>query len=141
MEKHVLYFEIELAARKIRKFGQEIMDQNQLGITVEQWLVLKVVHEHQSINQSQIGALLVKDKPTISKMIRSLENKGVIKKMRSNLDSRAFDISLSEKGNEWMTRLMPLIEEIRFKGLKGLKNEELSTTIDVLKRVTENIEN
>nr|WP_246865740.1 MarR family transcriptional regulator [Croceivirga thetidis] len=117
------------------------MDQNQLGITVEQWLVLKVVHEHQSINQSQIGALLVKDKPTISKMIRSLENKGVIKKMRSNLDSRAFDISLSEKGNEWMTRLMPLIEEIRFKGLKGLKNEELSTTIDVLKRVTENIEN
>lgn len=140
MEKKVLYFEIELAARKIRKFGQSIMDQNNLGITVEQWLVLKTIHEHNGINQSQIGDILVKDKPTISKMIRSLNAKGLIEKRRSPLDSRASLIALSPQGKDWMTCLMPVIEEIRYKGLRGFDEEEIRTALHVLQKISANLE-
>ncbi len=74
MINHNLYFQIEITARKIRHFGQSILNKYQLDITIEQWLVLKTILENEGVSQLRIGELLLKDKPTISRMIKHLVN-------------------------------------------------------------------
>lgn len=39
------YFQIELTARKIRQYGQSILKSHRINTTIEQWLVLNVIHE------------------------------------------------------------------------------------------------
>lgn len=126
-----LYFLIELTARKIRKFGQEILNKHGINITIEQWLVLKTVSENQGINQLKIGELLLKDKPTISRMIRNLVKEGYVIKETSNTDLRQFVISLSPQGENLITDLYPIIENIRNQGLSKLTLQE-KTELDTL---------
>ncbi|MFT5646538.1 MAG: DNA-binding MarR family transcriptional regulator, partial [Aureispira sp.] len=95
MTKENLYFQIELTARKIKHYGQTVLNNKGIDITIEQWLVLKVISENEGLNQIQIGEILFKDKPTISRMIKSLTKKGFVFKDNSSEDLRAFIVGLT----------------------------------------------
>ncbi len=139
MTEKNIYFQIELTARKIRKFGQDILNQHGINITIEQWLVLKTISEHEGINQLKIGELLLKDKPTISRMIRNLVKEEYIIKETSNHDLRQFVISLSTKGKDLINDLYPIIENIRNQGLSNLSSEEQTTLDTLLLKIQDNI--
>ncbi|MEL7002422.1 MAG: MarR family transcriptional regulator [Bacteroidota bacterium] len=134
-----LYFEIELTARRIRQYGQSILDAQNAGITVEQWLVLKVISENEGINQLRIGEILLKDKPTISRMVKTLFTKNLIHKQPSETDLREFSIELTEHGRQWLERIMPIIESVRLKGIENLSDNEKSNTSEVLAKIRKNL--
>ncbi len=134
-----LYFEIELTARRIRQYGQNVLDSNGIGITVEQWLVLKVISENDGINQLGIGEILFKDKPTISRMVKTLSEKELIEKQPSATDLREFSIGLTKHGKEWLTKFHPIVEGIRLKGLDNLTESEKNNTSMVLEKIRKNL--
>ncbi|WP_299673424.1 MarR family winged helix-turn-helix transcriptional regulator [uncultured Tenacibaculum sp.] len=135
------YFQIELTARKIRQYGQSILKSHGIDITIEQWLVLNVIHENESISQINIGEILVKDKPTISRMVRHLEKKEFIIKTNSSTDSRKVELSISKKGKALINNLYPIIEKIRFSGLNDLSEEEKKNIEVILQKIRKNLDN
>ncbi len=135
-----IYFQIELTARKIRQYGQNVLKAHGIDITIEQWLVLNVINENESINQIQIGEQLVKDKPTISRMVNQLENKGFIIKTTSSTDSRSTELSISKKGKTLINELYPIIEKIRFLGLSELSKNEKENIEITLEKIRKNLE-
>lgn len=135
-----IYFQIELTARKIRQYGQNVLKSHGIDITIEQWLVLKIIHENESINQIDIGEKLVKDKPTISRMVHQLDNKGFIIKSISSIDSRRAELSISEKGLVTINELFPIIEKIRLAGLNELSNNEKIDIKDILQKILKNLD-
>ncbi len=137
--KQNLYYQIEITARKIRLFGQSILDKHGLDITIEQWLVLKTVNENQGINAISIGEKLLKDKPTISKMVKSLIAKGYIEKKRSYTDNRSYSIHLTDSGVKMIDSLMPIVEEIRLQGLGNLTDEEKTMVEGILAKIINNV--
>ncbi len=141
MNEENLYFQIELTARKIRRFGQNILTEHNINITIEQWLVLKVIYENKGINQIKVGAILVKDKPTISRMIKSLLTKNYIIKENTTDDLREFSLSLTKSGEELVKLLLPTIIDIRKKGLGNLSETEKEVTKTTLLKIRENLEN
>ncbi len=140
MIKENLYFQIELTARKIRHYGQTVLNNNGIDITIEQWLVLKVIMENDGINQIQIGKILVKDKPTISRMVKSLTEKGFVLKENTSGDLREFLLKLTESGKKLVEFLIPLIEEIRLKGLGNLSEDQKINTKETLLKIRNNID-
>lgn len=134
-----LYYQIELTARKIRQYGQSILKENGIDITIEQWLVLNVISENEGVNQLTIGEILVKDKPTISRMVQSLLKKGFVRKETSNEDLRQFSLSLSEEGTRLIKVIFPVIEAIRLKGLDNLSEEEKLSASKILLKIQKNI--
>lgn len=139
MNDQNLYYLIELTARKIRQYGQSVLDAQGIDITVEQWLVLKVIAENDGINQLGIGELLLKDKPTISRMVKALSTKKLIHKQSSPSDLREFTISLTDQGKEWLNSFLPIIESVRLKGLENLTEDEKNNTTDVLNKIRKNL--
>lgn len=134
-----LYYLIELTARKIRHYGQTILNSHNLNLTIEQWLVLKTVSENEGISQLKIGELLVKDKPTISRMVKHLAKEGYIEKLNDSKDLRQYAIYLSPKGKDLLKNLLPVIESIRLKGLKNLTEEEQSSLNNTLQKIQNNL--
>ncbi|WP_075341919.1 MarR family winged helix-turn-helix transcriptional regulator [Tenacibaculum agarivorans] len=135
------YFQIELTARKIRQYGQNVLKSHGIDITIEQWLVLNIINENESINQIQIGEKLVKDKPTISRMVNQLEKKEFINKIPSSTDSRKVELSVSKKGKTLIHKLYPIIEKIRFSGLSKLSKNEKDTIKVILEKIRKNLDN
>jgi DNA-binding MarR family transcriptional regulator len=140
MTKENLYFQIELTARKIKHYGQTVLNNKGIDITIEQWLVLKVISENEGLNQIQIGEILFKDKPTISRMIKSLTKKGFVFKDNSSEDLRAFIVGLTEDGKNLVTHLIPIIEKVREKGLKNLSENQNTTTSKTLSKIRNNLD-
>ncbi|TYA92195.1 MarR family winged helix-turn-helix transcriptional regulator [Seonamhaeicola marinus] len=139
MTEKNLYYLIELTARKIRHYGQTILNEHGLNLSIEQWLVLKTVSENEGINQIKIGELLIKDKPTISRMIKNLVNQEYIVKRNDTKDLRQYAIYLTPKGNELLKRLLPIIEDIRLKGLNNLTEDEQLAANSILLKIQNNL--
>ncbi len=134
-----LYYQIELTARKIRHYGQSILNDHNLNLTIEQWLVLKTVLENEGISQIKIGEILIKDKPTISRMVKHLVNSGYIEKRNDNVDLRQFSIYLTKKGKQLLDKLLPVIETIRLQGLNNLTEKEKNNLNDTLLKIQNNL--
>lgn len=133
-----LYFKIELTARRIRQYEQSVLKSYGVNITIEQWLVLNVINTNKDINQISIGEILVRDKPTISRMVNQLEKKGFIIKNSSGTDSRKVELTVSKKGEALIKDFYPIIEKIRFKGLSKLsENENIKAILNkILKSIS-----
>ncbi len=139
MSEMNLYYQIELTARKIRHYGQSILNDHNLNLTIEQWLVLKTVLENEGINQIKIGEILIKDKPTISRMVKHLFNSGYIEKRNDKVDMRQFSIYLTKKGKKLLDELLPIIEDIRLQGLQNLSKNEQKSLNDILIKIQKNL--
>ncbi len=135
-----VYFQIELTARKIRQYGQNVLKAHNIDITIEQWLVLNVINENELISQISIGEKLVKDKPTISRMVNHLEKKEFIIKNTSPLDTRKVELSMSKKGRVLIDTLYPIIEKIRFTGLNKLTKDENKNIKSILEKIQNNLD-
>lgn len=135
------YFQIELTARRIRQYGQNVLKSQGIDITIEQWLVLNVINENEFTNQIDVGEMLVKDKPTISRMVNHLEKKEFIIKTTSGIDSRKVELSISKKGKKLIDNLYPIIEKIRFTGLNELSKNEKKQVGSILEKIRKNLDN
>ena len=135
-----LYYQIELTARKIRQYGQTVLRDHGIDITVEQWLVLKVVAENEGINLLRVSEILYKDKPTISRMVKFLEQKELLNKTSSETDLRELSLHLTLKGKEWIKHFYPVVEQIRLKGLDTLSATEKDQVRDLLEKIRNNLD-
>lgn len=139
MKKNI-YFQIELTARRIRQYGQNVLKSHGIDITIEQWLVLITIHQNELISQITIGEILLKDKPTISRMVNHLERNELIIKNPSSTDSRKVELSISKKGKVLINNLHPIVEQIRLMGLNKLSNKEKTTIIDILSKIRKTLD-
>ena len=134
-----LFYNIELTARRVKHFGQTQLNKHGFDITIEQWLVLKLVSENEGITQTEIIQQLLKDKPTISRMVKSLVEKGIIAKTGGSGDQRSYSLILSKKGKKLIDQMIPIIEEIRSQGLGSLSEKEIQASKNTLKKIRNNL--
>lgn len=78
-------------------------------ITPEQAFMIILLNERDGLSQGEIALALRKDKSSITRMILSLENKGVMYRVTSSYDRRYFKVSLTEKGKSLATHVSPCI--------------------------------
>ena len=134
----VIYFLIDRTIRKSRLYSQHRINKGGFDVTLEQWVVIKKVHENPGINQRELANSLYKDAPTLTRMLDLIVKKGYLERKRSEQDRRAFSIYLTIKGQELVKHLGPVVIDIRRKGLEGVSSEDLEAAKRVLARIYEN---
>ena len=93
-----LCFPLYAAAKEvISKYRPFLAD---LDLTYTQYIVMMVLWEEKSINVKKIGDMLYLDSGTLSPLIKSLEKKGYVYKLRAEYDERVVEIILTPKGEE-----------------------------------------
>ncbi|MBR3872919.1 MAG: MarR family transcriptional regulator [Clostridia bacterium] len=73
---------------------------NELDLTYTQYITMLVLWEERSVNVKQLGKRLFLDSGTLTPLLKKLESKGLITRVRSALDERNLIVSITPKGEQ-----------------------------------------
>ena len=68
------------------------------GVTFHQFVILDAVGKNKGLNISDLHRILSVEKSTTTRLVNPLISKGLLKREKSNLDSRVFMLTLTEDG-------------------------------------------
>lgn len=104
-------FPLYAAARDvIRKYSPRL---KQMGLTYTQYIVMMVMWERRAISVGELGRRLRLDTGTLSPLLKSMEEKGLVKKSRSKSDERIVSVEVTQAGERLKAEAADLPGEIR----------------------------
>ena len=77
------------------------------GVTDQQWRVLRVIDEFGPLDPTQIAEHACILMPSLSRMLRSLEESGFVKRQQCPDDRRRMIMSITTKAERMLLRLAP----------------------------------
>lgn len=133
-------FILESTAKKIKLELQRKFNEIGVDITVDQWVVLLELHQHNNTqNQVDLCEHCAKDAPTITRIIELLVKKELITREECKEDRRKFNISLSKKGKALIQKLLPVVVEFRKKGWHNLTEKDIAHIERITRKIKENL--
>ena len=109
-------------------------------ITPEQFTVLTAILDHDGLYQRQIGALTLKDRPNITRIIKILEEKEFVTKTPDINKRKIYKINITEKGKQAYDLVLPTVLEHWQNTVEGVTDEELISCLKVLNKIKINLE-
>ncbi len=137
--EQVILFQIEVTNKKVKQYSQKELDRLNLGITVDQWVLLKILDEAEQMSQMELATKSRRNPASITRTLDLLENKGLV--IRENIEGnrRQYHIVLSKKGKQFVSDNMPLILAQRAQSTKGFTKAELNALSSYLSRIQNNM--
>lgn len=136
---NVVNFLLEQTVRQMRGYAQRQLDILQTGITVDQWVLLKIVEERKQISQVELAQVSNKDTASITRILDLLQKKNLIQRIDDEHDRRKYMISLTGEGEAFVTRNLPFVNRIRSQIVQGLSQEEISALKGILDKIRYNV--
>ena len=112
----------------------------EVGLHVGQEMVLVELWEKDGLRGGELAARLGVEPPTVTKMLRRLENCGLLERRRNPDDARSFRVFLTEEGRsleEPVTRCWDRVEE---KTLAGFSPQERRSFYKLLTKARANLD-
>lgn len=85
---------------------------NAAGLTEQQWRVLRTLHDATELDAATLAHRAQVLAPSLTRMLKVLEQSGLIERKAARDDLRRQAIRLSEKGQATVTTLRPEIESV-----------------------------
>lgn len=136
----VLFYSLEAATKAYRRFAQARMSGAGIDITIDQWLVLKTIHESPDVTLQQVGVAVFKDFASITRIVQLLEGKGLLRRKPHPADGRRSELVLTSAGESVIRTVEPIAQSNRRHALDGIDGDEIALLRAVLKRITDNCE-
>jgi MarR family transcriptional regulator, transcriptional regulator for hemolysin len=134
----VLFYSLESAIKAYRRFAQARLSAAGIDITIDQWLVLKTIHETADITLQQVGVAVFKDFASVTRIVQLLERKGLLRRKPHPTDGRRSELVLTSAGEAVIRTVEPIAQAYRRHALDGIDAEEIARLRPVLKRIIEN---
>lgn len=109
-----------------------------LELSPEQWTVLIYLSEQDGVSQQALCNATYKDKPSMTRLIDSMELTGWVSREKNLRDRRSNIINLTPLGRDITNRAQKTALRTLKDLLKGLGMEELNICQEVLRRIFEN---
>jgi MarR family transcriptional regulator, transcriptional regulator for hemolysin len=136
----VIFYTLEAATKSYRRFAQARFDQAGLNITVDQWLVLKTIHDSPDLTLQQVGTAVFKDFASITRIVQLLERKQYLRRKPHPIDGRRSDLVLTRSGQAMTRKVEPITRATRSAALDGIDSGEVERMRKVLLRIMESCE-
>lgn len=111
----------------------------EMGLHIGQELALHYLWEKDGITQSELRNKIGSEASTVSNMLRKLEQDGIVYREKSQTDSRATNIYVTEKGKQLRKPVEQMWKEHEEKLFTGLLDEELLLLRRLLLQMEENL--
>ncbi len=108
------------------------------NIAPEQRATLEIIKYEENVNQTKIAEILGKDKTTVSRGLKTLENKNLIYKKQ--VDKRTNIIKLTKLAEEILENSCKEVQSFRDNLISSLNKEEIDSLHQLLNKITNNIE-
>ncbi len=109
-----------------------------LGITYTQYIVFMVLWENDGISVGELGRKLYLDNGTLTPLLKKMQEKGYLTRMRSKEDERVVIVTLTEDGWAMREKVLAIPESVG--SCIPLSPEEAQTLYRLLYRVIDSME-
>lgn len=106
------------------------------GLTLFELTVLSVLAARPGLSNARLARRSLVTPQATHKVMRSLENKGLITRAESDAGGRALETTVTEEGAQVLTEALPLLEAAEDAFFEPLDAEERATFEQLLRRVS-----
>ena len=124
---------LEKASLKITNFTVQYLSKHNL--TFNQFKVLEVLYHVGDLNVGSITKLTMSTPGNITVVVKNLKRDGWITAIKDPNDSRAYILSITQKGKDIIEEVFPNHAKNLTKALEVLSDDELDTLYDLLNKV------
>jgi Transcriptional regulators len=126
-----LCFPLYACAKEIVKRYKPYLDK--LDLTYTQYITMMVLWEHERINVKELGTYLFLDSGTLTPVLKTLEQKGLVSRRRNEHDERVLEVTLTPEGKELREQALDVPKQMG--KCINLKPEEMKTLYGLLYKV------
>ena len=125
--------------QRIRSQTYRAFNEHGLELTPEQWIVLARLWQRDGRTVSELSESTLRDKPTMSRILDSMEKSGLVTRAVDRADARSRIVSLTREGKALRKKLVPIAKSLVQRLEDGVPEEELLITRRTLRRLFENL--
>jgi DNA-binding MarR family transcriptional regulator len=138
MLSSIIFYSLDKAIRSYRRMAQANIDRAGLDITIDQWLVLQVLLEHDDLTQNEIAERVFKDQASVARILALLVKRGLLSAVPLPHDGRRTKLRVTRQGKQMLAAIQPIVLGNRAVALAGIPEEELATMRDLLEQIAAN---
>lgn len=131
-----LCFPLYAVSKEIIKKYKPYLDK--LDLTYTQYITMMVLWEEKKLTVKEIGQKLFLDSGTLTPLLKHLEKKGYIERIRSKQDERNLIISITQKGMNLKEKAKYIPGEVS--KCLTLNNEESIKLYELLYKILKNVD-
>ncbi|MGB3781077.1 MAG: MarR family transcriptional regulator [Tunicatimonas sp.] len=135
----VILFQLDKASKTAKQYSQREFERLGFGITVEQWILLKIIHESDGISQRELADQSFRDPASITRTLDLLHVRGFIDRLPVPENRRQYRILLTKKGEQFVAAHMPTIQQHRQKSVEGISVKDLKKLSALLQKIQKNM--
>ncbi len=117
----------------------EVFQREGLDLTREQWVLLLKLHQSHLVSQNQLAFITERDKTSLTRLIKTMERKDLIKRIVDTNDKRMKRVMLTAKGRSVFAKATPLMQQTIQNLQEGIGLPEIEQTIRTLQKLQQNI--
>lgn len=136
----IVLFQIDKTSKISKIYSQREFDRLGLGITVEQWILLKIIEESNQLSQRELATKSLRDPASITRTIDILEKRNYVMRNSIPNNRRRYNLALTKVGQQFVTEHIEIIKEHRKRSVQGFTKQELTQLSAFLSRIQENME-
>lgn len=107
-------------------------------LTEQQWRILRVLWHEDGRTLGTISTQTLLPAPSLVGIIDRMEDKGLLKRIRSTSDRRTVRISTTVKGRRLEEKIQPLVDECYARIAAGIKPREWKIMMNTLQQIIDN---
>ncbi len=130
---------INILNSRIKKCFFDVLQENGINMTPEQFLVMDILWDEQSISQQKIADIIKKDKNSVTKFIDSLEKNKLVTRTVDKNDRRINKIELTEEGMALEKKTTEIAIKFMNDTVEGINENDLDTFAKVLQQMNKNL--
>ncbi|HMN22293.1 MAG TPA: MarR family transcriptional regulator [Ottowia sp.] len=104
-------------------------------LTSVQFAALDAIHAHPGTDQARVAEMIAYDRATIGGVIDRLEQKGWIRRVVSERDRRARELSLTPEGKRIHAALLPIVQDLQEDILQPLSQADRARFLKLARQV------
>ncbi|MCB2410170.1 MarR family winged helix-turn-helix transcriptional regulator [Hymenobacter lucidus] len=135
MLSNILFYSLDKAIKQYRRFAQANIDRAGIAITIDQWLVLRVILETDDLTQTEIGDRVFKDQASVARIIRLLTQRGLLVAEALPHDGRRTQLRVTEEGQRILDAVHPIVLSNRAVALQGLSAADTALLQQLLEQI------
>tara|TARA_B100000315_G_scaffold146048_1_gene134904 strand:+ start:4062 stop:4529 length:468 start_codon:yes stop_codon:yes gene_type:complete len=108
-------------------------------LTDQQWRVLRALYDHGQKDLGELADMCCLLKPSITRIIRSMESRALLIKRADANDQRRMIVSITAEGRELITKIGPISEQIYAQIAEEFGAEELEDLYQKLDTLVEKL--
>ena len=125
--------------QRIRANTYRAFNEHGLELTPEQWIVLARLWQRDGRTVSELSESTLRDKPTMSRILDSMEKSGLVTRTVDRQDARTRIVELTREGKALRKKLVPVAKSIVERLEADIPEEDLLTPRRTLRRLFENL--